>query len=199
MNRSDTIANIAPALLEAQKEIGAAKKGAENPFFHSKYADLGAVMEACKEALNRNNITVLQPVMGDCVETVLIHSSGEWISSETPIVQKLTRTTNRDGDVVETISDPQAVGSAISYARRYGLQSMVFIPSEDDDANNVSQGNTVDRQVTRPIVHANEKAIACDVCGLPATERRGTTKGGKAYHGVFCSSEDKSHTKWLWN
>lgn len=125
MIKSDSIIKIAPALLKAQKEIGAATKGATNPFFHSTYADLGSVMEACKVKLNENGITVLQPVGTDeggvFVETVLLHESGEFIADRMRIS-------------VKQANDPQAQGSAITYARRYGLQSMVFIPSEDDDA-----------------------------------------------------------------
>lgn len=134
MKFSESIKEIAPALLAAQKEIGAAKKDAKNPFYKSTYADLGAVMEACKEQLNNNGITVLQPVCGEFVETILLHETGEWISSQTPIVAKRIRQEKPDGEIIETLADPQATGSAISYARRYGLQSMVFIPAEDDDA-----------------------------------------------------------------
>ena len=135
MKSSESIIKIVPALLGAQKLIGSAKKEADNPFFHHKYADLGSVMEACKEHLNANGITVLQPVMGTVLETILLHESGEWMASETPIV-------------CQTANDPQKLGSAISYARRYGLQSMMFIPAEDDDANTAS--NKPVNQVERP-------------------------------------------------
>jgi len=138
MKTSESIKSICTALLEAQKNIGAAKKGAVNPFFHSKYADLGSVMEACKEELNKNGITVLQPIVGMTVETVLIHTSGEWMTSETPIVCKVD-------------NDPQALGSAITYSRRYALQSFVFIPAEDDDGNTASQRQAKpEMQTTRP-------------------------------------------------
>lgn len=154
MKTSETIIEIARALLEAQKKIGAAKKGATNPFFHSTYASLGDVMEACKDILNENGITILQPVMNNAVETVLLHESGEWISSETPITPKLTKTTKENGDVVETLSDPQATGSAISYARRYGLQSMVFIPAEDDDAERAVNRPSPKKEPTRESTEA---------------------------------------------
>lgn len=125
MKHSEYINKIAPALLNAQKKIGAATKGSVNPFFHSKYADLGAVMEACKDELNDNGISVLQPIGTNehkvYVETVLLHESGEWISESMEIAPK-------------SETNPQEQGSAISYARRYSLQSMVFIPAEDDDA-----------------------------------------------------------------
>ena len=124
MRHSESILKISAAINKAQKEIGSAHKGANNPFFKSKYADLGAVMEACKEALNKNGICVLQPVdsegMSTFVETVLLHESGEWVSSSLRVSCK-----NPD--------NPQEMGSAISYARRYSLQSMMFIPAEDDD------------------------------------------------------------------
>ena len=119
-----SVNQIAPALLKAQRKIGAAKKETANPFFRSKYADLGSVMEACKEALNDEGIVVLQPVSSDntghYVETILLHESGESLTSKMRL--ELSKT------------DMQQLGSAISYARRYGLQSMMFIPAEDNDA-----------------------------------------------------------------
>ena len=124
MNRSESIALIALQLVAAQKSIGAAKKGSANPFFKSSYASLGDVMEACKEALLEQGITVLQPLgrdeNGDYVETILLHESGEFISDKArmPIAKE---------------HDPQAYGSATTYVRRYALQSMCFIPAEDDD------------------------------------------------------------------
>lgn len=126
MKTSESIGKIAAALLKAQTEMGGAKKGAANPYFKSRYADLGAVLEACKELLNQNEITILQP-HSTCahtgkkfVETVLVHSSGEFISGQTEIV-------------CSKENDPQAQGSAITYARRYGLQSLLSMPAEDDD------------------------------------------------------------------
>lgn len=118
-----------PALLKAQATMGAAKKGSANPFFRSKYASLNSVLEACKEALNSNGITILQPtVMQEgiyYVETILGHESGEWVSSQTMVVSAKP-------------NDPQALGSAISYARRYGLQSLISLPAEDDDAESAT-------------------------------------------------------------
>lgn len=142
MIKSDSISKIAPALLEAQAAMGAAKKDSENPFFKSKYADLGAVMEVCKKELNDNGIVVLQPVGTDeggvYVETILLHSSGEFISDKMRLA-------------VKQANDPQAQGSAISYARRYSLQSMVFIPAEDDDAE----------KATRPVVSTPVSQETC--------------------------------------
>jgi len=133
MKTSESIVKIAPAFLRAQKKIGAAKKEASNPFFKSKYADLGSVMEACKEALNENEISVLQPTVsnenGTFVETYLMHSSGEFFMSTMRVTAK-------------SENNPQDQGSAVTYARRYALQSMLFIPAEDDDGNKAA-GNKV--------------------------------------------------------
>jgi hypothetical protein len=122
MKTSVEIKQITASFLKAQKEIESVIKDQSNPFFHSKYATLTAVIDACKAKLNTEGIAILQPIDGMTVETILIHSSGEWFSSSTPIVCKET-------------NNPQALGSAITYAKRYGLQSMVLLPAEDDDGN----------------------------------------------------------------
>lgn len=126
MRTSDSIMKIAPALLKAQREMEGAKKDSNNPFFKSKYSDFNAVLEACKGPLNDNGIVILQPHKLEnnimVVETILLHESGEFISGETQVV-------------VAKQNDPQALGSAQSYAKRYGLQSIVALPSEDDDGN----------------------------------------------------------------
>jgi hypothetical protein len=129
MKSSESIKNIIPALLKAQQQMGAATKDSKNPFFKSSYADYGAVLEACKQPLNDNGIVILQPQhtneYGTFVETLLLHSSGEWVGSETKVVYGKE-------------NDAQAQGSAISYSRRYGLQSLISLPAEDDDGNKAS-------------------------------------------------------------
>lgn len=119
-------------------------------------------MEACKEALNENGISVLQPVVNDVVETILLHESGEWISSTTKIIAK-------------TENDPQAQGSAITYARRYGLQSMVFIPAEDDDGEGAMSRTAQTKPVQDPIMEVTNPG-KCPECGAT----------GK-YHSPTCS------------
>jgi len=126
MNRSESIVKISAALVKAQSEMSNAKKGASNPFFKSKYADLNSIREAALPVLNAHGITVIQPtcvVDGvNYVETILLHESGEYISSLTQIV-------------VDKVTDAQKHGSGLSYARRYALQSIVCLGAEDDDAN----------------------------------------------------------------
>lgn len=121
---SSSITKISPALLKAQKSMGDAKKDAKNPFFKSSYADLNSIREAAIPVLNEQGITVLQPMITQegkpFVRTLLLHESGEWLASDTEIVQAKA-------------NDPQAHGSGISYARRYGLQSLLNVGAVDDD------------------------------------------------------------------
>jgi hypothetical protein len=116
---------IAAALAKAQTEMGKALKQANNPHFRSKYADLGNVMDACLPALNANGIAVIQPIgqdeHGTYVETVLLHVSGEELRSRVPLIIGKP--------------DMQGFGSAVTYARRYGLMAMAGIAPEDDDGN----------------------------------------------------------------
>lgn len=124
MYKSESIVKLAPALLKAQKAMSNAVKGSSNPFFKSAYADLNSVREAVLPALHENGFVVLQPTIEhNCknfVETILLHESGEYISSYTEIK-------NMKGDA-------QSEGSGISYARRYGLQSITNTGAVDDDA-----------------------------------------------------------------
>jgi len=128
MNKSDTIASLAAALNKAQAEMSGAKKSAKNPFFKSNYANLEEVINCVKEPFADNGLSFVQfPVSGDGVagvETIIMHESGEFISGE--FMLKCSK------------NDPQGMGSAITYARRYGLQSACGVPSEDDDGNAAS-------------------------------------------------------------
>lgn len=118
--------NFISAFLAAQKEMGDAKKDNTNPFFKNKYADLNSIREASIPVLNQYGIAVLQPIVQkegkSYVRTILMHTSGESIEGDVEIV-------------FAKVNDAQAQGSGITYARRYGLQSLVNIGAEDDDGN----------------------------------------------------------------
>lgn len=121
---------ISAALVAAQMEMGKALKQSNNPHFRSKYADLGNVMDACLPALNKHGIAVIQPTgegdHGRFVKTVLIHSeSGDTLECEVPLILQK--------------NDMQGYGSAVTYARRYGLMAMAGIAPEDDDGNAASK------------------------------------------------------------
>jgi len=128
MNKSESITKLAAALVLAQSEMTGAKKSAKNPFFKSTYANLEEVINCVKEPFANHGLSFVQfPVSSEGfagVETVIIHESGEFIGNE--FMLKCSK------------ADPQGMGSAITYARRYGLQAAVGMPSEDDDGNAAS-------------------------------------------------------------
>lgn len=125
MEKSESINELAAALAKAQGQIEGAKKDTANPFFKSKYADLSSVWDACRKALSENSLSVVQipdeAASGVAIETMLLHSSGQWIKGRytMPVLK----------------NDAQAVGSAITYARRYALAALVGVAPEDDDGN----------------------------------------------------------------
>lgn len=137
MKHSETLSKLATALVKAQADIKFATKDANNPFFKSKYADLPAVIEAIKPALNKSGISFLQVVVPEGVETMLLHESGEYISGITPVV-------------VAKQNDPQALGSAITYAKRYGLQAIVGVPADVDDDGEGAMGRAEAKSAPAP-------------------------------------------------
>ena len=125
MNKSETIGELAKALVNVQKVLEGAKKDSTNPFFKSKYADLSSVWEACRKPLTANGLAVIQTMDaldGNdlIIETILVHISGEWIGGH--LALKPVK------------DDPQGIGSAITYGRRYALAAIVGVCPEDDDA-----------------------------------------------------------------
>jgi hypothetical protein len=116
--------------------MGKALKQSNNPHFRSKYADLGNVMDACLPALNDNGIAVYQPAgcddRGEYIATVLIHESGQTLECRVPLI------VNKN--------DMQGYGSAVTYARRYGLMAMAGIAPEDDDGNLAAAAPPAPRQ-----------------------------------------------------
>jgi threonine dehydrogenase-like Zn-dependent dehydrogenase len=124
MPQSPEINELAKALCAVQSVLKGAKKDSTNPHFKKSYADLSSVWEAVRQPLSDNAMAVAQLTgkdeLGHYVETVMLHISGQWISGKT------YATPVKD--------DPQAIGSAITYARRYGLSAIVGVCPEDDDA-----------------------------------------------------------------
>lgn len=112
-------------MAKAQGTMAGAAKDSKNPHFNSKYADLASIVDACREALAANGVAVFQSPSADAnlikMKTLLVHGSGEWIESDELTVQA------RD-------AAPQAVGSCLTYLRRYQLASMVGVAPADDDA-----------------------------------------------------------------
>lgn len=135
MQQSDSIAALAAALAKAQGAIKGAAKDRVNPGFRSKYADLASVWDACRKQLSDNGLAVIQTTdeADDAVVvvTTLAHSSGEWISGRLKLRP--------------VKADPQGMGSALTYARRYALSAIVGIAPDDDDGE-AAQGRPTQQQ-----------------------------------------------------
>lgn len=125
MQMSDTIAALAEALSKAQGEIEDATKAGINPHFKSKYADLAAVRAVIRTPLSANGLSIIQLPRAQNgvveVDTMLVHKTGEYISEtlRMPVAQM----------------NAHGIGSAITYARRYGLMSILCLAADDDDGN----------------------------------------------------------------
>lgn len=147
--KSATLTKFGAAFLRAQTKIQKVKKTEWNPYHKKHYADLTAINEAIMPLLNEEGIAVLAPIVlvenVPHVETMLLHvESGEYINSITRIINK-------------NPNDPQTEGSAITYARRYGLQSVCNISVEDDDANGASG------KVSTPVAEQTPAALVVDL------------------------------------
>lgn len=116
---------IIKKLFVAKKEIGKISKDSTNPFFKSKYFDINQLLEHVEPILEKNGLVILQPILDNHVVTE-IHDieSGELVQSRM---------------LLPNISEPQKLGSAITYYRRYTLQSLLSLQAEDDDGNKASK------------------------------------------------------------
>lgn len=140
---SEQIGELAAALAAAQGEMTAASKDATNPHFKSRYATLASVWDAIRGPLSQHGLSVSQVLesaengVGVAVRTLLLHTSGQWIASRyvMPITDKLT---------------PQAMGSAITYARRYALSAIVGIAPDDDDDGNAASVTPARQEQPKP-------------------------------------------------
>jgi hypothetical protein len=131
MNQSENIHELAAALAKAQGEMQAAIKDSVNPFFKSKYADLGSVWDAARPVLSKNGLCIIQSteVAADgkvIMVTTLAHSSGQWIKSYLPLNPSK--------------NDSQGIGAAITYLRRYSLSALVGVVCDDDDDGETAVG-----------------------------------------------------------
>ena len=121
--------SIYKKLFEAKKEIGKISKDSTNPFFKSKYFDVNSLLEHVEPILSKHDLVLLQPIANGFVSTVIVD-----IETSEKVESSLA---------LPNIQDPQKLGSAITYYRRYTLQSLLGLQAEDDDAN------TATKQVAR--------------------------------------------------
>jgi hypothetical protein len=134
MEKSESITELATALAKAQGDMKGALKDSSNPFYKSKYSDLASVWHAIGAPFSKNGLSVVQTTdeteKGTILKTMLLHSSGEWMMGS--ILVKPVK------------ADPQGLGSALTYYRRYALAAIAGVYSEDDDGNAAS-GKDKDR------------------------------------------------------
>lgn len=136
MEQSESIKSIAVALCGFHSEVGKIKKTNVNPFFKSKYADLSSILDVIEAPLNENGLSFVQfPTGENGLTTMLMHVSGEWIK-ESFIMHP-------------TKNDPQGLGSAITYQRRYALGAILGLNIDiDDDGNAASRELTIDDAIS---------------------------------------------------
>lgn len=144
-------ASLYSALAAAQAEMGRALKDSSNPHFKSKYADLSSVMDACMPALTRHGIAVLQPAYDEggerFVKTIFVHGqSGESVECRVPLIVSK--------------NDMQGYGSAVTYARRYGLMGMAGIAPEDDDGHAASKAPPRDQGPSQDAIDVAKSSLS---------------------------------------
>lgn len=142
------------ALLKFQGQVNRIQKDAKNPHFKSSYASLSKILEETKPVLTECGLVLTQHFDVDVLTTMLCHAeSGEYMQSDYPIN-------------VKDAGLPQQFGSALSYARRYGIQSILNLSASDDDGNAAS------------VVHATSSTAPLETVTLKSTKWK---KGGESY------------------
>lgn len=132
MNRSESIAKLAKSLVLFNSEVNKIAKDADNPFFKNNYATLDTIIDEIRPILSKHGLSIMQIPSGDgqnvTLKTLLLHESGEWLESDELTMKPVK-------------NDPQAVGSCITYARRYSLAAFLSLNTgEDDDGNGATYG-----------------------------------------------------------
>lgn len=193
---------IAAALVLAQTKFQPALKNSQNPHFRSKYADLGACIEAVIDALHDNGIALIQHTAesdkGIIISTIFLHRSGEIYEAGSLFVPASQQT-------------PQAYGSALTYARRYSLMTACGIAPEDDDGNaathqtpRIERTNRSDEDVwaTNVVDFKASAAISADApyCNHGIMTLKEGVKDGKPYKGYTCTEKDRANqcqARWM--
>lgn len=141
MRTSESIIELSKAMNLAQKEMRPASKDSTNPHFRSKYSDLASVMEAIREPLGNNGLSVWQDAtlneIGVNVTTRIVHISGQWVEFG-PITIPIGK------------KDAHSVGSACSYGKRYALCAALGVVSDDDDDGNKAVASHKNEQKQEP-------------------------------------------------
>jgi hypothetical protein len=134
MNKSESIKNIAGALVKFQASVSKVAKEANNPFFKSKYASLANILDTIQKPLSECGLAISQFPDANALTTIILHAdSGEWMESSyvMPVAKQ---------------NDPQAMGSAMTYARRYALGSILNLNIDDDDDAEKAMGRQIPKK-----------------------------------------------------
>lgn len=160
--------NIYTALAKAQGQFQAVAKNQDNPFFKSKYLTLAGIIDVIRKPFSENGLCLIQSpsvIKQDnsifvTVKTTIAHASGDTLENELtlPIVTG------------QRISDAQAIGSAITYARRYALQSLVGVSADEEDDDGNSACNRVE-QKPKPKEEKKQETQKCCKCGKDIQNR----------------------------
>ncbi|MGU3443312.1 hypothetical protein COC69_32090 [Bacillus cereus] len=158
MNRSETVVELAKALVKFNSEVNKIAKDANNPFHKNTYATLDTIIDEVRPLLSKNGLSVMQIPSGDgqnvTLKTLLLHESGEWLESDALTMKPVK-------------NDPQAIGSCVTYARRYSLAAFLSLNTgEDDDGNHATRGQ--DKPKKKENTNQNSK--------MPPKEQRRQTE-----------------------
>lgn len=165
--QTESVKELYAAFIKAQAEFGSVIKDKANSHLKSHYATLASVVEAFRDALNKNGLSVLQPTIYKdgmvFIVTTLIHTSGQWLRSYYPVI------TQR--------SDPQGLGSGMTYARRYSLMALMGLAPEDDDGEGATvdtpaQRRAKDREAQQPNVTVPSAMLSKDAQDIISFIRR---------------------------
>ena len=158
MKTSESITNIAKALVAFGKSMPKVPKDKVNPHFKNKYATLSIMIEKATPHLTANGLVIVQQIDGDSLTTTLIHESGEYMTATASMP-------------CAAPSNPQAMGSAITYARRYAYGSILSLDIDDDDDANAATQQPKPQAAPQPKPKAN----------IPTGERIIVTNGDELY------------------
>ena len=189
---SEQLQELATALAKAQGEMTLASEDKVNPHFKSSYASLGSVWDACRLPLSRHGLSIIQNPQVEGGElflvTMLLHSSGQWMKSKMP--------------VTNAKNTPQALGSCITYMRRYALSSMVGIAPGDDDDANAAQPVQEYKPKARPAqthtIDINSRSEPVKSLGYDDFIKRNEILPGTSKHAYLkhvCESKNKSEVE----
>jgi hypothetical protein len=134
MNKSESIKNIAGALVKFQSSVSKVAKESNNPFFKSKYASLANILDTIQKPLSECGLAISQFPDANALTTIILHAeSGEWMESSyvMPVAKQ---------------NDPQAMGSAITYARRQSIGSILNLNIDDDDDGEKAMGRQIPKK-----------------------------------------------------